>query len=100
MARTEYKIKPDGIARIRAGQRRYIARNPAKTKVHNALNNAVRDGKIIQPENCDNCGSPGRIEGHHDDYAKPLDVRWLCHPCHVAHHKTERARKRQERMAT
>lgn len=45
----------------------------------------IRKGEII-PQPCEVCGCP-HTEAHHDDYNKPLDVRWLCRECHLAWHK-------------
>ncbi len=54
---------------------------PAKHKAHNIVNNALRDGHITK-EPCEVCGSEFS-HAHHDDYFKPLCVRWLC----AAHHQ-------------
>jgi len=44
-----------------------------------------RNGWIdVQP--CSKCKSTERIDGHHPDYDRPLDVIWLCRPCHVLLH--------------
>lgn len=59
----------------------YRSKFPKKYKAHNAINNALRDGKI-QKLPCEVCGSVKSV-GHHDDYDKPMEVRWLCQ----AHHK-------------
>lgn len=58
-----------------------------KIKAQSAVNDAIRDGKLTRPDNCSECGIEARIHGHHDDYTKPLDVRWLCHNCHIAWHQ-------------
>lgn len=64
--------------------RRYRSANPAKYRAHNAVNNAVRDGRLThQP--CEVCGR-NDSHAHHDDYSKPLDVRWLCPPHHQQWH--------------
>jgi len=39
-----------------------------------------RKGKL-KPEPCEVCAS-NQVQMHHDDYAKPLDVRWLCYLHH------------------
>lgn len=66
--------------------RSYRSRYPGKYMAHSAVSNAVRGGKIKKPDECEVCGSEENIHAHHDDYAKPLDVRWLCAVCHKAWH--------------
>lgn len=52
------------------------------------LRYAVKTGKIIKPEICENCGRKTKLQGHHPDYSKPLSVLWFCGPCHkLAHGK-------------
>lgn len=56
---------------------------PEKYKAQTALGNAVRDGRIKKPKACSRCNVKAkRIEGHHEDYTKPLEVIWLCTLCH------------------
>ena len=45
--------------------------------------NAIRDGKM-ERLSCEVCGA--KAQAHHDDYSKPLDVRWLCFKHHREHH--------------
>jgi len=45
----------------------------------------LRRGKLKR-QGCEHCGS-SKAEMHHEDYDKPLVVRWLCRACHVLEHK-------------
>lgn len=63
----------------------YRSRYPKKYTATNAVNNAVRDGKL-QPKPCEVCGKV-RAVAHHDDYNKPLEVRWLCQAHHMQWHE-------------
>jgi len=68
-------------------QRNYRNEYPMKYAAHVMISNAVRDGRVIKKNNCEQCGLETKnIHGHHDDYAKPLEVRWLCPPCHKMWH--------------
>ena len=64
----------------------YRERFPVKTKAMAMVNNALRYGEIEKADACEDCGSTFAIHGHHDDYAKPLEVRWLCAACHHQWH--------------
>lgn len=60
---------------------------PASARM--AVKNAIAKGTLQRPEGCSACGKPpwtGKLHAHHDDYDKPLDVRWLCASCHKKQH--------------
>src|SRR5438876_1762664 len=51
-------------------------------RVSAQVHRALRSGVLVRPTECTTCGTSGRIEAAHFDYAEPLNVRWLCVPCH------------------
>jgi hypothetical protein len=70
-----------------------IVYNKAHSKEYKAryiMNRAISRGMLIKPEVCSNCNQGGKIEGHHEDYDKPLEVTWLCVQCHNLHHVERR----------
>ena len=87
-AREKYLETDAGKESAKKSKKKWDGRNPIKRLASHAVNNAVRDGKLVKPKNCESCGSePIRLHGHHDDYAFPLVVRWLCPGCHNKWHK-------------
>lgn len=47
---------------------------------------------IIKPDRCEDCGAV-MAEMHHEDYAKPKDVVWLCRRCHLSRHDVGHLRR-------
>lgn len=68
-----------------AKQKRYIAKFPEKVRARSHLNTAIKAGHIIRRP-CEVCGTEP-AHGHHDNYSKPLEVRWLCQLHHTEEHK-------------
>jgi len=73
-------------------QRRQRVASRARFRATDAANNAIREGRLC-PCPCEVCGlAPAKVNGrqaieaHHDDYSKPLDVRWLCRKHHLEVH--------------
>ena len=52
---------------------------------HIAVAKAIRNGLLVRMP-CVRCGKE-KTEAHHEDYDKPLEVMWLCTPCHKQRHK-------------
>lgn len=80
--------------KVRYWSKRYYAQNPRQYPVPRAEKRAqhiveyeIRTGRLI-PQPCEVCGE--KAEAHHDDYSKPLDVRWLCRIHHCALHVAQR----------
>ena len=87
-AREDYAKTEKGIIAGNKAKKNWCEHNLIKRSASFMVNNAVRDGKIIKPTKCESCANQHvRLEGHHDDYSKPLEVRWLCPRCHTAWHK-------------
>jgi len=63
---------------------RQVVKFPEKYKARYTLKDAVKSGKV-KKEPCVVCGNV-KSQGHHDDYSKPLQVKWLCQIHHADLH--------------
>lgn len=73
--------------KIRRSHIKYRERHPAQRTAGIIVGNALRSGRLTRPDVCSACGHQHKLQAHHPDYAKPLEVVWLCHKCHTALHR-------------
>lgn len=81
------------LQRVRRTQKER-EQSPERYRARTAVGNAVRDGRLKKMD-CAFCGASKTV-AHHHDYARPLDVTWLCSPCHARYHALETMAKSAE----
>ena len=79
----------------RYGEENHFYRGGVKSDdyAQNIVEKAIKRG-VLKPQPCEICGEApffqdGRrgVQAHHDDYNRPMDVRWLCQRHHHEWHK-------------
>lgn len=90
-----YKTRPEVKERKRkeAHIRRQDPTERVKQSARRSVRNEIEAGRMIRMP-CEVCGH-FPTDGHHDDYSRPLSVRWLCRLHHREHHAKEMAMKRK-----
>jgi len=97
-ARKEYAKTECGKEAFKRAHKRYKERYPDRREAHNKVAYAISSGKMTRPSECQECGSTKRVEAHHEDYSKPLDVEFLCRKCHTLRHKKHYETPQGEQM--
>lgn len=82
----DYKARPEVRERKRlaAAARRTDPVEAHKQSVRRQTRHAIARGDLTR-QPCEVCGAVN-VDAHHDDYSKPLEVRWLCRVHHSEFH--------------
>lgn len=83
----EHRQKHYKVNKEKIQARNRLNKNPKGLSAKQRVRDAILAGKMVRG-NCEVCAEPN-AEGHHEDYDKPLEVRWLCRLHHRQLH-TER----------
>jgi ribosomal protein S27AE len=76
---------PERIKATTEVTRAWRSEDKRRSSAHVAVAKAIRNGALL-PLPCIRCGEQKSL-AHHEDYDKPLEVMWLCQPCHKQRHK-------------
>ena len=85
---SESRVKILAYDRLRGNRqgyeytKEYRQKNPHIAFAHSRVSKAIKNGTLVRGC-CEVCGVYENIHAHHDDYSKPLSVRWLC----AEHHR-------------
>jgi hypothetical protein len=80
-----YQRSEAGKAAARRSDQRQRVKHPERIFARGVVLAALRAG-MLKKQPCRKCRAP-KAQAHHPDYTKPLDVDWLCRPCHGVEHR-------------
>lgn len=86
-ARRQYAKTGNGKLSHNKSTKKWAENNVIKRSAHIIVGNAIRDGRLVK-QPCEICGET-KVEAHHPDYEKPLEVNWLCSKHHAEHHNKD-----------
>lgn len=70
----------------------------AKANARSKLHVYRKRGKVLRMP-CEVCGETEHIHAHHEDYSKPLEVKWLCARHHREHHRKIRSTRNEAKTS-
>jgi len=86
--RSDYAQSEAGKRANAEAKKRWIESNLIKRAAQVMFRNRARNRPELIKHECESCGIRDvQLNAHHDDYSKPLDVRFLCGKCHSKWHK-------------
>lgn len=88
----KYRKTETGRNSINNATRKSIEKHKEKQNARELVVASLRRGVLLRPKKCSECPSRNcKIEAHHDNYSKPLEVRWLCKNCHRIFHRENKS---------
>ncbi len=82
--RRDYQKTDNGKLAHSKACRKWVKKNEIKRAAHIIVGNSIKSGVLVKKP-CEVCGED-IVNAHHDDYAHPLSVRWLCDVHHNEWH--------------
>jgi len=87
----EYRALGKAVKATPKDAKKWRDKNRHKINAHYMANKAQKKGLLEKPSACTKCGKQTeKLHKHHHDYTKPLEVVWLCSPCHGKAHSEAR----------
>ena len=80
--RDSKRLPPEQLAEVKAKR---WEEAKFKRAARRFTETCIRIGVLVK-QPCEVCGTEESVESHHDDYSKPMEIRWLCTKHHHEHH--------------